>query len=362
MPNWLWIILFVLTACSGVGVKEPVMDKQAAYLTLYECLKSAHELMAPFVPFLAENVYDITPEETGTFDYSVWIQMGIPGGLQYWVFLAFFVGFAIKVPMFPFHTWLPDAMEGPTPVSALIHAATMVTAGVFLIVRSNVLYELARISDVTLFGFSSPEIVAYTGAITALVAALIAFTQWDIKKVLAYSTVSQLGFMVAAVGMGAYVAGIFHLVAHAFFKALLFLGAGSVIHAMHHEQDMRNMGGLVRGGRMPWTDSCSTAASRSCSPRIRLRERSSITTDWISARSNPVPWCVSRGNFAELWTLFGDRARFLRPSVLLSGHSAISCVSLASHSHSAGTPWKKSSPVTSPQPATGSGHSVSVRR
>jgi NADH-quinone oxidoreductase subunit L len=188
------------------------------------------------------------------------------------VTILFLLGVAGKSAQIPLYIWLPDAMAGPTPVSALIHAATMVTAGVFLIVRSNVLYELARISDVQLLGFSSPEIVAYTGAFTALVAALIAFTQWDIKKVLAYSTISQLGFMVAAAGMGAYVAAMFHLVAHAFFKALLFLGSGSVIHGMehgHHEvahvehddgahhddgfdpQDMRTMGGLRK--RMPVT-------------------------------------------------------------------------------------------------------------
>jgi len=181
------------------------------------------------------------------------------------VTILFLLGVAGKSAQIPLYIWLPDAMAGPTPVSALIHAATMVTAGVFLIVRSNVLYELARISDVTLFGFSSPEIVAYTGAFTALVAALIAFTQWDIKKVLAYSTISQLGFMVAAAGMGAYVAAMFHLVAHAFFKALLFLGSGSVIHGMehgHHEvahghdengfdpQDMRTMGGLRKRMRV----------------------------------------------------------------------------------------------------------------
>jgi NADH-quinone oxidoreductase subunit L len=177
------------------------------------------------------------------------------------VTILFLLGVAGKSAQIPLYVWLPDAMAGPTPVSALIHAATMVTAGVFLIVRSNVLYELARISDVQLFGtISSPELVAYTGAFTALLAALIAFTQWDIKKVLAYSTISQLGFMVAAAGMGAYVAAMFHLVAHAFFKALLFMGSGSVIHGMehgHHEvthghdghgdfdpQDMRTMGGL----------------------------------------------------------------------------------------------------------------------
>ncbi len=173
----------------------------------------------------------------------------------------FLLGVAGKSAQIPLYIWLPDAMAGPTPVSALIHAATMVTAGIFLIVRSNVLYEIARESgDLVLGLISSPDLVAYVGAFTALLAALIAFTQWDIKKVLAYSTISQLGFMVAAAGMGAYVAAMFHLIIHAFFKALLFLSAGSVIHGVehgHHEvshghdehgdfdpQDMRNMGGL----------------------------------------------------------------------------------------------------------------------
>jgi NADH-quinone oxidoreductase subunit L len=175
----------------------------------------------------------------------------------------FLLGAAGKSAQIPLYVWLPDAMAGPTPVSALIHAATMVTAGVYLIVRSEVLYEIARVSGETLFAqVTSADLVAYTGAITAVVAGLIAFTQYDIKKVLAYSTVSQLGFMIAAAGMGAYVAAIFHLVAHAFFKGLLFLSSGSVIHGMehghhhlhesdHHEgedsfdpQDMRTMGGL----------------------------------------------------------------------------------------------------------------------
>ena len=147
----------------------------------------------------------------------------------------FLVGAAGKSAQIPLYVWLPDAMAGPTPVSALIHAATMVTSGIYLIVRSNVLYEIARESGVLILGIvSSPDLVAYTGAATALLAGLIAFTQFDIKKVLAYSTVSQLGFMVAAAGMGAYVAAMFHLVTHAFFKALLFLGSGSVIHGMEH--------------------------------------------------------------------------------------------------------------------------------
>ena len=157
--------------------------------------------------------------------------------------LLLFVGACGKSAQLPLYLWLPDAMEGPTPVSALIHAATMVTAGVFLMTRmAPVLHE----------SYSwAPTIVASVGAATALYAATVAVAQNDIKKVLAYSTVSQLGYMFLAVGSGAYVAAIFHMVTHAFFKALLFLGSGSVIHGMHHEQDMRKMGALRKA--MPIT-------------------------------------------------------------------------------------------------------------
>lgn len=149
--------------------------------------------------------------------------------------LLLFVGATGKSAQIPLYTWLPDAMAGPTPVSALIHAATMVTAGIYMIARSNALYSLA---PVTL------NIVAIIGAVTALLAATIAMKQNDIKKVLAYSTVSQLGYMFLALGSGAYVAAVFHVMTHAFFKALLFLGSGSVIHAMSGQQDIRFMGGL----------------------------------------------------------------------------------------------------------------------
>jgi NADH-quinone oxidoreductase subunit L len=151
--------------------------------------------------------------------------------------LLLFVGAAGKSAQIPLYTWLPDAMAGPTPVSALIHAATMVTAGVYMIARSNLLYSLSEISM---------NIVAIIGLATAILAATIALKQNDIKKVLAYSTVSQLGYMFLALGVGAYSAGIFHVMTHAFFKALLFLAAGSVIHAMSGEQDIRNMGGLSK--------------------------------------------------------------------------------------------------------------------
>jgi NADH-quinone oxidoreductase subunit L len=149
--------------------------------------------------------------------------------------LLLFVGATGKSAQIPLYTWLPDAMAGPTPVSALIHAATMVTAGIYMIARSNVLYTLAP---------ATQGVVAIVGLATAILAATIALKQNDIKKVLAYSTVSQLGYMFLGLGVGAYTGAVFHVMTHAFFKALLFLGAGSVIHAMHHEQDIRKMGGL----------------------------------------------------------------------------------------------------------------------
>ncbi|MFN3604914.1 MAG: NADH-quinone oxidoreductase subunit L [Leptonema sp. (in: bacteria)] len=151
------------------------------------------------------------------------------------VSIFLFIGATGKSAQIPLYVWLPDAMAGPTPVSALIHAATMVTAGVYLVARMSFLFQLSPIAS---------TLVASIGILTALFSATIAIAQYDIKKVLAYSTVSQLGYMFLAVGVGAYASGIFHVMTHAFFKALLFLGAGSVIHALHHEQDIRNMGGL----------------------------------------------------------------------------------------------------------------------
>ncbi len=180
-----------------------------------------------------------------TFSYSgIFERAGeeLTGGLATAIGLLFLVGAAGKSAQIPLYVWLPDAMEGPTPVSALIHAATMVTAGVYVIARSAPIYEFTPFAS---------TVVASVGALTAIWAASIALAQRDIKKVLAYSTISQLGFMFLAVGATAYVAGIFHLMTHAFFKALLFLGAGSVIHAMSDEQDMHRMGGLFR--KMPVT-------------------------------------------------------------------------------------------------------------
>jgi NADH-quinone oxidoreductase subunit L len=151
--------------------------------------------------------------------------------------LLLFIGATGKSAQIPLYVWLPDAMAGPTPVSALIHAATMVTAGVYMIVRLNPIFMAAP---------NALMVISYVGATTALVAASIGVTQWDIKKILAYSTVSQLGYMFLGVGVGAFGASMFHLMTHAFFKALMFLGSGSVIHAMHEEQDIRKMGGLKK--------------------------------------------------------------------------------------------------------------------
>ncbi len=186
-----------------------------------------------------------TNYHTFTFD-KIFAQIGagnIPFGSEAWLTAAgilIFMGAVGKSAQFPLHVWLPDAMEGPTPVSALIHAATMVAAGVYMLTKIFVMLT----ADALL-------VIALVGAFTSFLAASIALTQNDIKKVLAYSTVSQLGYMVMSVGVGAYAFAFFHLVTHAFFKALLFLGSGSVIHAMHHEQDMRKMGGLKK--KMPVT-------------------------------------------------------------------------------------------------------------
>src|SRR3989440_8890043 len=162
--------------------------------------------------------------------------------------ILLFIGATGKSAQIPLFVWLPDAMAGPTPVSALIHAATMVTAGVYMVVRCSAIYTHAP---------TAMFIIAIIGAATALFAATIGIAQNDIKKVLAYSTISQLGYMMLACGVGAFVAAIFHVMTHAFFKALLFLGSGSVIHGMHHEQDMRRMGGLKKYMPLTWLTMCA---------------------------------------------------------------------------------------------------------
>ncbi len=180
----------------------------------------------------------------GCLENAGLITLGASGTL---IALLIFCGAIGKSGQFPLHVWLPDAMEGPTPVSALIHAATMVAAGVFLVARVYPLFSFGAINGVT----PSLSVVVSIGVITALMASLIALGQFDIKRILAYSTVSQLGLMMVSLGVGGVAAGMMHLIAHGFFKALLFLGAGSVIHGCHHEQDIRKMGGLR--GLMPVT-------------------------------------------------------------------------------------------------------------
>ena len=183
-------------------------------------------------------IFDRAPELAGTgFTFLAWQVDALTCAC-----ILLFIGAMGKSAQLGLHTWLPDAMEGPTPVSALIHAATMVTAGVFMVARLSPLFEYAP---------AALMVVTLVGAATCFVAATIGMTQFDIKRVIAYSTMSQLGYMFFALGVSAYSAAIFHLMTHAFFKALLFLGAGSVIHALSDEQDMRRMGGLWR--RIPWT-------------------------------------------------------------------------------------------------------------
>ena len=198
--------------------------------------------------------------------------------------LLLFVGACGKSAQLPLYVWLPDAMEGPTPVSALIHAATMVTAGVYMVARSNALFVLAP---------TSMKTVAIVGALTAIFAASIGLVQNDIKRVLAYSTVSQLGYMFLALGVGAFAAGVFHVFTHAFFKALLFLGAGSVIHAMSGEQDMRNMGDLR--GRIPttyWTMFIATLAIAGIPPFAGFFSKDEIL--WQT-------WTSEGGAYRILW-------------------------------------------------------------
>jgi len=203
-------------------------------------------------------------------------------GLLTAIGILLMVGACGKSAQIPLYVWLPDAMEGPTPVSALIHAATMVTAGVYMVARSHVIFERAPIAL---------TVVAIIGTLTALFAATIGITQTDIKKVLAYSTVSQLGYMFVACGVGAFSAGIFHLMTHAFFKGLLFLGAGSVIHAVGGEQDMRKMGGLKT--YIPTTFATmliATAAIAGIPPLAGFWSKDEIL--WKAYEANPVYWVI----------------------------------------------------------------------
>ena len=218
-------------------------------------------------------------------------------GVLSWIALGLFIGACGKSAQLPLHVWLPDAMAGPTPVSALIHAATMVTAGLYMVTRTNVIFQHSQ---------TMLLVVALIGAATAIFAATIGITQNDIKKVLAYSTVSQLGFMFMACGVGAFVIGIFHVMTHAFFKALMFLGAGSVIHGMHHEQDMRRMGGLRK--YMPytyWTFFAGWLAICGIIPFSGFWSKDEILWGAASTAQIPLGWIVWLvGTIAAICTAF----------------------------------------------------------
>jgi len=230
----------------------------------------------------------------GTLDYaSVFQNAKTHSGEMTLVCILLFVGAMGKSAQFPLHVWLPDSMEGPTPISALIHAATMVTAGIFMVARMSPLFELSE---------TARSVVLVIGAITALSMALVAMTQFDIKRVVAYSTLSQLGYMTVALGASAYSAGIFHLMTHAFFKAVLFLAAGSVIIALHHEQDMRRMGGIRKF--MPityWTMLIGAFANAGLPPFAGFFSKDAII-DAVHASATPgaalAYWMLVAGVFA----------------------------------------------------------------
>src|SRR5436190_962303 len=239
----------------------------------------------------------------GSVDFGKVSQLAAAGGIDASIITAIclllFLGACGKSAQIPLYVWLPDAMAGPTPVSALIHAATMVTAGVYMVARSNALYRLSP---------TAMMVVAVIGALTALFAATIGIRQFDIKKVLAYSTVSQLGFMFIGVGVGAFTAGVFHLVTHAFFKACLFLGSGSVIHAMSGEQDIRKMGGLWK--KIPvtaWTFAVATYAIAGFPPAAGFFSKDEILASAMANPYFPKPFNVAIwivGTLAALCTAY----------------------------------------------------------
>ena len=231
---------------------------------------------------IRESIHILTSADPTALTIPIWI-----------VALLLFAGAVGKSAQFPLHVWLPDAMEGPTPVSALIHAATMVNAGVYLVARANPIFASAPQAMV---------VVAAIGIFTAILAASIAMTQTDIKRVLAYSTLSQLGYMFAALGVGAFTAAIFHLMTHGFFKGLLFLGSGSVIHAVHEEQDMRRMGGLSKKIRITYvTMLIGSIAIAGIPPLAGFFSKDEILGE---AFKLGFPWIWAIGLFVALLTAF----------------------------------------------------------
>jgi NADH-quinone oxidoreductase subunit L len=280
---------------------------------------------------------------------GAWPTEAAGAGLLTAIGLLLMVGAAGKSAQIPLYVWLPDAMEGPTPVSALIHAATMVTAGVYMVARSSAIFERAPMAM---------TVVAIIGTLTALFAATIGIAQTDIKKVLAYSTVSQLGYMFMACGVGAFSAGIFHLMTHAFFKGLLFLAAGSVIHGVGGEQDMRKMGGLRR--YMPWTFLTMTIATFTIAgfpplaaffskDEILWKAYSSPYGSWVYWLLGVTTAFITSFYMFRLWflTFFGD----YRGAIAHEGHDSSRAGAPAPHGHGHGhgepheSPWVMLSPL-----------------
>ncbi len=258
-------------------------------------------VMLIFWTFGTVNFYG----EHGIFEQAVNHEaLGIAGGTLTLIGILLFIGACGKSAQFPLHVWLPDAMEGPTPVSALIHAATMVTAGIYMVARNYSIYLQSE---------TAMLVVAIVGAFTALMAATIAITQNDIKRVTAYSTVSKLGYMAFALGTGAWVAAIFHLMTHAFFKGLMFLGCGSVIHGMHEEQDIRKMGGLRK--HMPttfWTMMVASLANAGIIPFSGFWSKDEIIVGaWASESAFGKPAAIIGLLTAFLTALYMFRMMFL---------------------------------------------------
>jgi NADH-quinone oxidoreductase subunit L len=260
---------FTKDSAASAGKKAFIVNRIGDFgflIALFLIIQNYHTL--DFTNVFAQ----VQPITAGSSDAGVLTAIGI----------LLMVGACGKSAQIPLYVWLPDAMEGPTPVSALIHAATMVTAGVYMVARSHVIFERAPMAL---------TVVAIIGTLTALFAATIGITQTDIKKVLAYSTVSQLGYMFIACGVGAFSAGIFHLMTHAFFKGLLFLGAGSVIHAVGGEQDMRKMGGLKTYIPITFgTVLIATAAIAGIPPLAGFWSKDEIL--WKAYQANPMYWVI----------------------------------------------------------------------
>jgi NADH-quinone oxidoreductase subunit L len=296
-----WLVVFVAWELVGLSSylligfwyrknSAALANKKAFLVNRVGDVGFALGIMAIFVNTVAVGHGTLNIRESLELLTAEGAQLPIPIPI---VALLIFAGAMGKSAQFPLHVWLPDAMEGPTPVSALIHAATMVNAGVYLVARSNLLFA------------SSPEamvIVAAIGIFTAILAASIAMTQTDIKRVLAYSTLSQLGYMFAALGVGAFTAAIFHLMTHGFFKGLLFLGSGSVIHAVHEEQDMRRMGGLAK--KIPityWTMLIGSVAIAGIPPLAGFFSKDEILGE---AFKLGFPWVWAIGIIVAVMTAF----------------------------------------------------------